>query len=181
DPLRRGPAVDEVLVVVDRLQHLVAVVALVEDWLAAIVNEFAALAPEIGEPVEGRSLPAGAIEDVALLRAFLNSVERSRLEVGPGRRRGWDQGLVAPQPAEVGAPPPRVYVPVRSGDARPNEWEKIGYFLFAKILVDRLQHLVLHEEAELERIDGHAVRRAAGAGLFQQSGVLAADISREEL
>ena len=86
-PLRRGAAVDEALEVVDGLQHLLAVFALAEDRLAAVVDELAALGPEVGQPVEGRSLPAAAVEDDAVDAGLRRASTRRRLQLVPGLRR----------------------------------------------------------------------------------------------
>src|SRR6185503_5054745 len=85
------------------------------------------------------------------------------------------------QDTKVGAPPPCVDVTVRPGDAGANERKEIVNFLLLEILVERLQHAVLYEEAKLERVNGHAVRRATGACLLQQASMLAADVGGEKL
>jgi hypothetical protein len=53
-----------------------------------------------------------------------------------------------------------VYLPMSIGDAQNTEAQR------AK--ADLAQRVVLDEESELERVDGRAIRRAPGAGLFQQ-------------
>ena len=70
---------------------------------------------------------------------------------------------------------------VGAGDPLADEREEVVDLLLREEGVERLQHAVLHEERELERVDGHAVGRAAGAGLLQQARVLGADVLAEEL
>ena len=179
-PLRRGAAVDQALEVVEGLQHLLLVLALAEDRLAAVVDQLAALRPEVGQPVEGRALPAPAVEEHAV-DAGLRGLERRRLQLVPGLRRRLHEVVVVPEHAQVGAPPPGVDVAVGAGDPRADEREEVVDLLLGEERVERLQHAVLDEERELERVDGHAVGRAAGAGLLQQAGVLGADVLAEEL
>src|SRR5581483_5008835 len=107
--------------------------------------------------------------------------QRGLFQVGPGIRSVRYQILVAPEDTEIGAPPPRIDVAVRTGDARADEGEEIVDLILAEILVYRLQHPVLDEQAELVGIDRHTVRRAAGAGLLEEARMLAADVGRKEL
>ncbi len=179
-PLRRGAAVDQALEVVQGLQHLLLVLAFAEDRLAFRVDELAALGPEVRQPVEGGALPAAAVEEHAV-DAGLRRLERGRLQLVPGLRHGLhDVGVVVEHP-QVGAPPPGVDMPVRAGDALADEREEVVELLLGEELVEWLQHAVLDEERELERVDRHAVGRAAGAGLLQQARVLGADVLAEEL
>src|SRR5262245_59427783 len=63
--LRCRAAVDEVLVEIECFQHLLALIALAEYRPAGVVDELAALAPEVGEPVERGSLPTTTVEQYA--------------------------------------------------------------------------------------------------------------------
>ena len=64
--------------------------------------------------------------------------------------------------------------------AAADEWEEIVDLLLGEEGVERLQHAVLDEESQLERVDPDAVGGAAGARLLEQPGVLAADVLAEE-
>ena len=89
--------------------------------------------------------------------------------------------LVVVEDAQVGAPPPGVDMAVGSGDAFADEGEEVVELFLGEELVERLQHAVLDEERELEAVDRHAVGGAAGAGLFEQAGMLGADVLAEIL
>lgn len=104
-PFGRGTGIDEILVIGQRLEELLLVFTLTENRLTGIVDELAAERPVIGEPVEGRTLIAGGVEEDAL-HAFLDGGDTGLLQVVPGLRCIGDNGLVAVEDAKVGIPPP---------------------------------------------------------------------------
>jgi hypothetical protein len=146
---------------------------LTEDRLALLVDQLAALTPEVGQVVEGGALPPPAVEEVAVdFGVFLLGCLRCLYKLVPGPWRLWHEIRPPVQYPPVSGEPVGVHLPVIADDDVADEGEQAVYLFFREVLVYRPQCPLVDELRDDEGVNVRTVRRPTDPGLLKQTRLL---------